>query len=265
MTQQIHAGATTTTIDTPPANEVPLAAPVQRVDIQALKSEEPAAVAARPEPAAVLPRVTPVAPSLAPPPEQPVAQAVPSSPHIVVRSKPARGARGTQAPQPQRQSAAQPRVRTPPPELPPRNSAGFLMPVVGRTVSEYGPKPNGLANDGINIAAPRGTPVRAAEAGVVAYAGQDIRGFGRLLLLRHADGFVTAYAHNDKLLVTRGEVVARGQVIATVGASGGIDTPQLHFEIRQGSRPLDPRGLLADDRVRASPINAAQAFPPNPE
>lgn len=259
MTQQIHADAVTTTIDVPPASGVPQAAPVPRVEIQTLILEEPPAQTARLGPPVEprrMPEMRPV-----PPPEPPATQAALPSPRFVVRPKPQ-----LSTPQAQpRPKAAPARRKAAPVELPPRNSAGFMMPVIGRVVSEYGPRPNGLANDGINIAAPRGTPVRASDAGVVAYAGEEIRGFGRLLLLRHADGYVTAYAHNDKLLVKRGEMVARGQVIATVGASGGIDAPQLHFEIRQGSRPLDPRRLLAEDRDRPLPTNAARAFPPGLE
>lgn len=107
-------------------------------------------------------------------------------------------------------------------------------------MSGYGPKPGGLHNDGINVAAPRGTPVRAAERGIVAYAGNELRGFGNLLLIRHADGWMTAYAHLDRMLTVRGEVVEPGATIGTVGSTGNVDTPQLHFEIRRGSQALDP-------------------------
>jgi murein DD-endopeptidase MepM/ murein hydrolase activator NlpD len=125
-----------------------------------------------------------------------------------------------------------------------RSSGMFLWPVTGKVVSEFGPKADGLHNDGINIAAPIGTPVRAAENGVVVYAGNELRGFGNMLLIRHADGFVTAYAHNESLLVARGETVERGQIVARVGASGNVETPQLHFEIRQGTDAVDPRDYL---------------------
>jgi murein DD-endopeptidase MepM/ murein hydrolase activator NlpD len=97
-----------------------------------------------------------------------------------------------------------------------------------------------MYNDGINIAAAAGTPVRASEAGTVAYAGNELRGFGNMLLLKHGGGWVTAYAHNKELLVKRGEKVRRGQVIARVGSTGGVDQPQLHFEIRKGKRAVDP-------------------------
>lgn len=128
---------------------------------------------------------------------------------------------------------------------PPKSGKGFVWPLNGRVVSNFGAKDGGLRNDGINIRAPRGTPVRAAENGVVAYAGNEIRGFGNLLLIKHSGGYVTAYAHNDALLVRRGQKVQRGQKISTVGATGTVANPQLHFEIRKGRRPQDPRRYLA--------------------
>lgn len=115
------------------------------------------------------------------------------------------------------------------------------MPVNGRVISGFGPKGGGLHNDGLNIAAPRGTPVLAAENGIVVYAGSELRGFGNLLLVNHADGWMTAYAHNEALLVKRGDIVRRGQAIARVGSTGSVDTPQLHFEVRRNSRPVDPQ------------------------
>jgi murein DD-endopeptidase MepM/ murein hydrolase activator NlpD len=121
----------------------------------------------------------------------------------------------------------------------------FIWPVSGRVVSGYGPKGEGLHNDGINISAPRGAQVRAAGAGVVAYAGNELRGFGNLLLIRHAGGWVTAYAHNAKLLVRRGQKVSQGQLIARVGSTGSVIKPQLHFEIRRGRRAINPARQLA--------------------
>lgn len=123
---------------------------------------------------------------------------------------------------------------------PPRAGRRFQWPVAGEVVSTYGPKPDGLHNDGINIAAPAGTPVVAAENGVVAYAGNELRGYGNLLLIRHADGWVTAYAHTARILVQRGDQVRAGQQIATVGTSGSVGAPQLHFEIRQGTQAINP-------------------------
>ncbi len=115
------------------------------------------------------------------------------------------------------------------------NSA-FIWPVDGKVVSKYGPSKDNLRNDGINIAAPVGAPVKASAGGVVAYAGNELRGFGNMVLLRHADGWVTAYAHNSSLLVKKGDKVERGQTIARVGSSGNVNSPQLHFELRQGRR-----------------------------
>ncbi len=110
----------------------------------------------------------------------------------------------------------------------------------GRIISTFGPKDKDLRNDGVNIAAPRGTAVRAAENGVVAHSGAELQEYGNLILIRHANGYLTAYAHNAALLVKRGDVVRRGQVIARVGSSGNVDRPQLHFQIRRGKQILDP-------------------------
>jgi murein DD-endopeptidase MepM/ murein hydrolase activator NlpD len=131
------------------------------------------------------------------------------------------------------------------PEPAPRSDGRFLWPVEGEIVSRFGAKKGGRHNDGINIAAAAGTEVVAAENGVVAYAGNELRGFGNLLLIRHADGWVTAYAHNDKLLVKQGDKVKRGQPIARVGRSGSVSSPQLHFELRKGTDPVDPLRYLA--------------------
>lgn len=122
--------------------------------------------------------------------------------------------------------------------------SGFLWPVRGKVVSGFGSKAKGLRNDGINIAAPAGAPIRAAQDGVVVYAGNELRGFGNLILVRHDDGYVTAYAHADRLLAQRGDKVRRGQIIARVGSTGSVASPQLHFEIRQGKRAHDPVALL---------------------
>jgi len=139
----------------------------------------------------------------------------------------------------------------PPPQAPaevappaPRGTGKFLWPVNGKVVSVFGLKDGGQHNDGINIAAPLGTPVRAAENGVVVYAGNELRGFGNLLLIRHADGWVSAYAHCDALLVKRGDQVKRGQVIARVGQTGAVSSPQLHFELRKSGQAVDPTAEL---------------------
>ena len=127
---------------------------------------------------------------------------------------------------------------------PQRGGKRFLWPVRGRVISNFGPRKGGLHNDGINIAAPRGAPILAADNGIVAYAGSQLRGFGKLLLIKHAGGWITAYAHADRLLVKRGDVVKRGQTIAAIGETGDVQRPQLHFEVRRGARAVDPRKQL---------------------
>jgi murein DD-endopeptidase MepM/ murein hydrolase activator NlpD len=124
------------------------------------------------------------------------------------------------------------------------NLPGFRWPVRGRVIGAFGPKPNGVQNDGINLAVPEGTPIKAAEDGVVAYAGNELKGYGNLVLVRHSNGFVTAYAHASDILVKRGEAVKRGQVIAHAGQTGNVTSPQLHFEIRKGATPVDPAQYL---------------------
>jgi murein DD-endopeptidase MepM/ murein hydrolase activator NlpD len=120
----------------------------------------------------------------------------------------------------------------------------FRWPANGRVIAGFGPSTNGQQNDGINIALPENTPVKAAEDGVVAYAGNELKGYGNLVLVRHPNGYVTAYAHAKELLVKRGDQVKRGQPIARSGQTGNVTAPQLHFEIRKGASPLDPMRFL---------------------
>ncbi|MGP9810828.1 peptidoglycan DD-metalloendopeptidase family protein [Rhodopseudomonas sp. NSM] len=120
----------------------------------------------------------------------------------------------------------------------------FRWPVRGRVITAYGAKTNGKSNDGINLAVPEGTPIKAAEDGVVAYSGNELKGYGNLVLVRHSNGYVTAYAHASELMVKRGETIKRGQTIAKSGQSGEVGSPQLHFEIRKGSSPVDPLKFL---------------------
>jgi murein DD-endopeptidase MepM/ murein hydrolase activator NlpD len=117
-------------------------------------------------------------------------------------------------------------------------------PVNGRVIAAFGPRADGTHNDGLNLAVPLGTEVHAAEAGLVAYAGSELKGYGNLVLLRHDNGWVTAYAHNDEVLVKAGDKVKRGQVLARAGKTGQVDQPQLHFELRHGSKPVDPTPFL---------------------
>ena len=124
------------------------------------------------------------------------------------------------------------------------NGLSLRWPVKGKILSGFGNKPGGLKNEGINIAVPEGTSIRAAEGGVVAYAGNELKGYGNLVLIRHAGGYVTAYAHAKELLVKRGDTVERGGVIGKAGQTGSVSSPQLHFEVRKGATALDPNKFL---------------------
>lgn len=126
-------------------------------------------------------------------------------------------------------------------KVPKRAASKFLLPVEGKVISGYGPKDSGLFNDGLNIKSPKGTPVRAAENGVVVYADDALRGSGNLVLIRHEDRWMTAYAHMDKILIKRGAIVKRGETIGTVGSTGSVSDPQLHFEVRRGTEALNPQ------------------------
>jgi murein DD-endopeptidase MepM/ murein hydrolase activator NlpD len=154
------------------------------------------------------------------------------------------------APQSARLAQASPAAEDDPPQSPLKAGEAtgalptFRWPVRGKVITSYGAKTNGKANDGINLAVPEGTPVKAAEDGVVAYAGNELKGYGNLVLVRHSNGYVTAYAHASELLVKRGDTIKRGQVIAKSGQSGEVASPQLHFEIRKGSNPVDPLQFL---------------------
>jgi murein DD-endopeptidase MepM/ murein hydrolase activator NlpD len=129
--------------------------------------------------------------------------------------------------------------------LPPR-AGSFRWPVRGEILASYGPQAGGQHNDGINIGAPAGTPIVASEAGIVAYVGDDLETLGNLILIRHSDGWVTAYAHNETVAVERGVQVARGDVIGRTGESGNVDRPQLHFEIRKETEAVDPLRYLGE-------------------
>ena len=171
---------------------------------------------------------------------QPAASAPPASRMAVVTADPQQKARLAQATT----------VEEAPAETPVKASEAtgalptFRWPVRGKVITSYGAKTNGKANDGINLAVPEGTPVKAAEDGVVAYSGNELKGYGNLVLIRHSNGYVTAYAHASELLVKRGDIIKRGQIIAKSGQSGEVGSPQLHFEIRKGSSPVDPLQFL---------------------
>jgi len=223
------------------AAPVPLPAPpLPSVSSTPLPPPPGMAAAPAPQVVSVSPNATPAVPVPAPAP------IVPATPPVSAPiSTPA-------------QTAALPPAPLPAP--PAQSGRGFIWPVKGEVILEYGTTGHGQHNDGINIAAARGTPVLAAESGVVAYAGNELRGFGNLLLIKHEGGWMTAYAHNDMLLVKRGDVVKRGQKIAKVGDSGGVSQPQLHFEVRQGTRAVDPATVLGGSSIPAS----APLDPPDP-
>jgi murein DD-endopeptidase MepM/ murein hydrolase activator NlpD len=125
-----------------------------------------------------------------------------------------------------------------------REQYNFIWPLEGPVISTFGPKSNGLKNDGINIGTSRGTPIVSSDGGTVAYSGSDIPGFGNVILVRHANGLMTTYAHMERVFVQKDMIVAKGDMIGTAGTSGGLDTPQLHFEIRRGNEALDPSKYL---------------------
>jgi murein DD-endopeptidase MepM/ murein hydrolase activator NlpD len=189
------------------------------------------------------------APAAAPPVAKPVvAEAKKPAPEkarpVVVASAPVAEIKATAIPKaapveepkttaslPRQESAAEPA-----PE-----KADFRWPARGRVIQGYTGKGG---NEGINIAVPEGTPVKAAEGGTVAYAGNELKGYGNLVLIRHPNGYVSAYAHNGDLKVKRGDAVKRGQVVASSGQTGNVSSPQLHFELRKGSTPVDPTPYL---------------------
>jgi murein DD-endopeptidase MepM/ murein hydrolase activator NlpD len=211
----------------PPSSSL-AALPPQSQPAAPPQAPRPEAPAAGPGP---LPPVvsTPLSPATAPPP---AAEAVPPPASIAPAAPSAVAPPESPAP-----SAATP--------APSRSNSAFLWPVKGRVLAAFGSKGDGTHNDGINIGAPKGAAVQAADAGVVAYVGNELRGYGNLILIKHPNGWISAYAHCDLILVKRGEKVTRGQVIARVGSTGNVSEPQLHFELRRGNRPVDPRELMA--------------------
>ena len=130
-------------------------------------------------------------------------------------------------------------------DTPSADGKQFRWPVRGRIISGFGTKPNGEKNDGINLAVPAGTSIKSVEAGTVIYSGNELAGYGNLVLIRHAGGWVSAYAHNQDLAVKRGDTVQRGQTIAHAGMTGSVTSPQVHFELRMGAKPVNPLDYLA--------------------
>ncbi len=180
--------------------------------------------------------------ALAPPPSQgrplappPAQQAYQPSPPMQSRPTPIPPPQA--APPPAQQAMVAP--------VPAAGGTHFIRPVGGETIQGFGGSTGGQTNDGINIAAAAGTPVKAADSGTVIYTGNELAAFGNLVLIRHAGGWVTAYGHLAKIDVQRGSTVTQGQPIGTVGQTGSATVPQLHFEIRQGSKPVDPAPFLS--------------------
>lgn len=224
-----------------PVERAPVESPSQTATVLApVPGAKPSAA---PEVAAGAPAYQPgQAPTSLRPPGQKPAVPEPAAAPRVVEAAPV----PPPPPAPAQEVAAAP---PPPPKAaeqatPQRATGRLLWPVKGKVISTFGPKPDGLHNDGLNIAASKGTTVVAADNGVVAYAGNELRGFGNLLLVKHSDGFITAYAHLDRIDVDRGVAVKRGQAIGTVGQTGSVTSPQLHFELRKGSQAVDPRDRM---------------------
>lgn len=138
-------------------------------------------------------------------------------------------------------SAPPPSVSQSPIETP---SGRFIWPVSGKMLQGFGPMANGQRSDGLHISAPEGAPIRAADAGSVVYAGDDLPGYGNLVLVKHEGGWITAYANARRILVKEGAKVGKGDVIAEVGATGRAKQAGLHFELRKGPRPVDPLPAL---------------------
>jgi murein DD-endopeptidase MepM/ murein hydrolase activator NlpD len=152
---------------------------------------------------------------------------------------------GASQPKPTAIAAAKPTIPRKKFIAPAAGANGFRWPVEGEVIAEFGPSARGVHNDGINIAAANGTTVTAAAKGRVAFVGDNIKSFGKLILVKHDGGIITAYAHLGGIAVKEGDIVAAGQAIGAVGMTGRVDTPQLHFEIRKSRQPLDPRRFMS--------------------
>ncbi|HEX5007809.1 MAG TPA: M23 family metallopeptidase, partial [Hyphomonadaceae bacterium] len=176
----------------------------------------------------------------------PAVVAPPSSPSIKppsprpTTSQPAK----TTAPAPKEKPASTPKPAPKPAAEAPVGPRDFIWPVSGELLKDYGAGDDGLRNDGVNIGVPKGTKVKAAADGEVVYAGSELVGFGNLILIRHAGGWVSAYAHAESVLVKEGDMVRQGEAIAEAGATGNASVPQVHFELRKGREPVNPNDHL---------------------
>ena len=200
------------------------------------------------------PTAAPPPPPYTPSPVQPRPYTPPSaSPRPYTPPAPSPYTPPTSTPRPYTPPAAAP-VASPPPSESQISELGrgrFIWPLQGHVISDFGPKGTGQRNDGVNIAASLGASVRSAAAGDVVYAGDQVPGFGNLVLIKHADGWVTAYGHLSVVSVKMQQKVTQGQEIGQAGATGGVAEPQLHFEIRYASSPLE----------RAKPIDPKLVLP----
>lgn len=199
-------------------------------------------VAAGPKPVAAAPKQASPAPVAKAANSAPVQAAAPKPQPRVIPLTPPKQEKVVEAPKAADPVTTQSLPTTPKVAEPAGDKPDFRWPAKGRVISGFGSK--GGNGDGIAIAVPEGTPVKAAEGGTVAYAGEELKGYGKLVLVRHDNGYVSAYAHNGELNVRRGDKVARGQTIAKSGSSGNVTSPQLHFELRKGSTPVDPTKYL---------------------
>ena len=184
----------------------------------------------------------PSGPVSAPSPTPTVAKTAPiqRAPVTSVQTAPLKPSQESAIVKPSQKPQAPVKTATPSYPMPKRSSAKFQKPVHGTLISSYGPKKDGLHNDGLNWAAPKGAPVIAAENGRVVYVGNDLKGTGNLVLIKHSDNWMSAYAHLDKSQVQNGQNISRGDQIGTVGKTGSVSTPQLHFELRRGTKALNP-------------------------
>ena len=213
----------------------------------AVAQAKPVMAAAKPQPAAPAKTQT-VAQKAAPAPAAHTAKAAPAAAATVAAASPPPAAAPAPAAPPPAAAAPKAQVaQAQQKDDEPSEKVGsgahpeFRWPARGRVIQTF----TSGGNDGINIALPEGTQVKAAEAGVVAYAGNGLKGYGNLVLIKHPNGFVSAYAHNGEISVKAGDQVTRGQTIAKSGQTGDVPTPQLHFELRKGKTPVDPMGYLA--------------------
>lgn len=207
-----------------------------------LKTSQAPAAATSPAPAA-----RPTAVAEAKPVVKPAAPAAPVAPRQVAAAKPAPSPKDTAKIDQRAAETIAVARETTPVDDDKGASGSFRWPVRGRIISEYGARANGERNEGINLAVPEGTSIKAAEGGEVIYSGNELKGYGNLVLVRHPNGYVTAYAHASELLVNRGDKVSRGQIIARAGNTGSVSQPQLHFELRKGQRAVDPKPYLASN------------------